>query len=51
MHAKVFSIQYFRQIPQRVCTLALFIVEAVIINRPGDVNSNSADAGYKKPYS
>ena len=25
MHAKVFSIQYFRQIPPRVCTLVLFI--------------------------
>ena len=34
MHEKLFSIQifqYFRQIPPRVCTLVLFIIQAVKI--------------------
>ena len=41
MHAKVFSIQifqYFQQIPPRVCTLVLFIVQALTYN-PGLMHS------------
>ena len=51
MHAKVFSIQYFRQIPPRVCTLVLFII-LELINFPykGAYTSKLINFPYKGAY-